>query len=76
MDFNQALNYLKEKYKVVLEFEKKRIFPDNNFIADYHNKVYELANQGDDKAEALYNLFRSFIKKSINESILVMKAAN
>ena len=76
MDINQTINFLKEKYKELLEIEKKRKFPDNCFLIDIYNKVYELGNMGEKESEILYNLYRSFIKNCINESILVMKATD
>ena len=62
-----------KKYKELVEYEKKGIFPEPNLITELYTLVYYQADMGDDETKSLYNLHSSLIKRCVNESFNCIK---
>ena len=69
---NSKIKILK-KYKELVEYEKKSIFPEPNLITELYTLVYYQVDMGDDETKSLYNLHSSLIKRCVNESFNCIK---
>ena len=56
-------NKIIKKYKELVEYEKKSIFPEPNLITELYTLVYYQADMGDDEEKSLYNLHSSLTKR-------------
>lgn len=68
--------FLIKKYEELLEFEKKTIFAEFNYINEIYSFILSFADKGDQECEMLYNIHSSLIKRCIDESINILKKAN
>jgi len=68
-------NEIIEKYKELVECEKKGIFPGIVFISNIYDIVYYQSSLGDYETECLFNLYTSLISKCIDESFNSIKNA-
>ena len=74
-NLNSDTKYLKKQLKQILEMEEKGIFPNTNFILDSYNIVFMYRDNDYYESDYMYNLYSSFIKKCIKESIYILNIA-
>ena len=69
---NSKIKILK-KYKELVEYEKKSIFPEPNLITELYTLVYYQILNGDDEAEYLYNFHSYLTERCVDESFNCIK---
>ena len=68
MKIKQGKEILQSKFNDILEFQKKGIYPDINFLTDNYSIIYDLCNWSGKYCYELDKLHTLFIKNTIADS--------
>ena len=68
-----AKNKIIKKYNELVEYEKKGIFPEPNFIVEFYTLVYQQTDLG--RAKILYNFHSLLTQRYVDESFRCIRNA-